>query len=356
VTSGGVAEGWWRAPDGQWYPPADGIETHHFDDDNGPVPSHRHQNGGGWVADTATVAETAHVGPSASVFGQARVLDSSLVLDNAWVRGEAEISGNARVSGNAVVDGNAVVSDFAEVTGNAHVSGLATLYEHAQVGGSTTLIEPCCITGSTRIFGDKDDAVSDMLKCANGHEMYSGANFCPTCGGEKLRTPVRQSSCPECGTDAVAGASFCGACGQSLRATTISPRAPSPVRHCPSCGSEFTRIFQGSHCPDCGSTLSRAAVPARRAPDYRSPTGYRSPSRVNPLLGITNGTAIAAFVFAFLFWPVGIILGHIARSTIRRTGERGEGLALAALIISYVWGAIVIIVIIVAVAGSRTSA
>ena len=32
-----------------------------FDDGNGPVPAHKHPNGGGWVADTATVDETAYV-------------------------------------------------------------------------------------------------------------------------------------------------------------------------------------------------------------------------------------------------------------------------------------------------------
>ena len=39
----------------------------------GPIPAHRHANGGGWVADTATVADTAYVGPEALVYGDARV-------------------------------------------------------------------------------------------------------------------------------------------------------------------------------------------------------------------------------------------------------------------------------------------
>ena len=33
-----------------------------FDFGNGPVPAHKHSNGGGWVADTASVADTAYVG------------------------------------------------------------------------------------------------------------------------------------------------------------------------------------------------------------------------------------------------------------------------------------------------------
>jgi hypothetical protein len=61
-------------------------------------------------------------------------------------------------------------------------------------------------------------------------------------------------------------------------------------------------------------------------------------------------------VFAFVFWPVGIILGHVARRSIRRTGEKGAGLALAALIISYVWGGVVIVLIVAAIAASSNSA
>ena len=48
-------------------------ETFDFDDGNGPVPAHRHSNGRGWVADTATVSPDAYVGPNAWVFGNARV-------------------------------------------------------------------------------------------------------------------------------------------------------------------------------------------------------------------------------------------------------------------------------------------
>ena len=33
------------------------------------VPAHQHPNGGGWVADTATVLDEAYVGPTARVFG-----------------------------------------------------------------------------------------------------------------------------------------------------------------------------------------------------------------------------------------------------------------------------------------------
>ena len=51
----------------------------------------------------------------------------------------------------------------------------------------------------------------------------------------------------------------------------------------------------------------------------------------------TNTKAILAFVFAFVFWPAAIPLGHVARGEIKRTGEAGRGLATAGLVLSYIW-------------------
>jgi peptidyl-prolyl cis-trans isomerase B (cyclophilin B) len=45
--------------------------------------------------------------------------------------------------------------------------------------------------------------------------------------------------------------------------------------------------------------------------------------------------AIAALVFGFLLPPIGIVMGHIALSQIRRTGESGRGIAIAALVVGY---------------------
>ena len=56
----------------------------------------------------------------------------------------------------------------------------------------------------------------------------------------------------------------------------------------------------------------------------------------------TNGMAIAAFVMVFVFFPVGIVLGHVARGQIKRTGEGGKGLATAALILGYLQVAVIV--------------
>jgi hypothetical protein len=46
--------------------------------------------------------------------------------------------------------------------------------------------------------------------------------------------------------------------------------------------------------------------------------------------------AILALVMAFAFPPAGLVLGIIARKQIRQTGEEGDGLALAGIVVGAV--------------------
>ena len=62
-----------------------------FQDGKGRVSAHQHPNGGGWVADTASVDETAFVGPDAEVYGHAGVYGHARVFGNASVFGDAVI-------------------------------------------------------------------------------------------------------------------------------------------------------------------------------------------------------------------------------------------------------------------------
>ena len=84
------------------------MTTFDFDDGKGPVPAHKHPNGGGWVADTAKVAKTAYVGAEARVYGNA------MVFGNARVYGDARVYDNAGVYDNAKVYGNAKDFDTSE--------------------------------------------------------------------------------------------------------------------------------------------------------------------------------------------------------------------------------------------------
>lgn len=60
----------------------------------------------------------------------------------------------------------------------------------------------------------------------------------------------------------------------------------------------------------------------------------------------TNGLAIASLITAFIFPIIGAILGFIARSQIKKTGQDGGGLALAGIIIGGIFTAINILAVI----------
>jgi hypothetical protein len=73
-------------------------------------------------------------------------------------------------------------------------------------------------------------------------------------------------------------------------------------------------------------------------PVYGQPAGYAQAP--------TNTLAILALVFGFIIPIAGIICGHIARGQIKRTGESGDGLALAGLILGYVLTGLTVLFII----------
>lgn len=84
-----------------------------------------------------------------------------------------------------------------------------------------------------------------------------------------------------------------------------------------------------------------AFPPTPPAPEY-SQQPYAPQQPVPP----TNTLAIVAFVASFFVSLVGIICGHIALCQIKRSGERGRGLALAGTIIGYVILALEVIAVI----------
>lgn len=114
---------------------------------------HTHSNGGGWVANTATVASTAYVGPNAIVLGTSNISGTARIDGFAWVEsatvsGSVVINGNANVwygtySGTAQVTDNALLS-YCTVTNNAIVKGDAmewgvTLGTGVTVGGDAEI-------------------------------------------------------------------------------------------------------------------------------------------------------------------------------------------------------------------------
>lgn len=134
------------------YPAGSGSTTYDFG--NGHEPAHQHSNGGGWVADTATVADTAFVGKDAQVFGNAQVRDFTMVTDKARVGDGAVVEGTAQVEGNAVISDGAIVSDNARVEGNAKVFGYARVGDGAVVSENAKVGADAQIYGNAKVFGN----------------------------------------------------------------------------------------------------------------------------------------------------------------------------------------------------------
>ncbi len=62
----------------------------------------------------------------------------------------------------------------------------------------------------------------------------------------------------------------------------------------------------------------------------------------------TDPLAIVALVVGFVFLLLAIPVGHVARAQILRTAERGDGLALAGLVLGYL-GLIAVVIALIAV-------
>jgi Domain of unknown function (DUF4190) len=74
--------------------------------------------------------------------------------------------------------------------------------------------------------------------------------------------------------------------------------------------------------------------------------GYGYPVPQPPTNGLATASMIVSIVGAaaicawgplsLLISPVGAILGHVARSKVKKSGERGEGMALTAIIVGWI--------------------
>jgi Domain of unknown function (DUF4190)/Domain of unknown function (DUF1707) len=84
------------------------------------------------------------------------------------------------------------------------------------------------------------------------------------------------------------------------------------------------------------------------------PAPYPGPGYYSPQLAQrTNGFAVGALVCGIVPFFGGIpavILGHVARGQIKQSGERGDGVAIAGLVLGYLWITLWVLVILVGIA------
>lgn len=110
---------------------------------------------------------------------------------------------------------------------------------------------------------------------------------------------------------------------------------------CTRCGSSIDD--QDQFCRKCGAQAAALAPPASAPPMV--PTGSAQ----------TSGKAVASLVFGLLFFVpfafvAAVIFGHIGLSEIRKSAGRlkGNGLAIAGLVLGYMWVVSIPIVLIIA--------
>jgi hypothetical protein len=92
----------------------------------------------------------------------------------------------------------------------------------------------------------------------------------------------------------------------------------------------------GQQPPPAEPPPGASSGPPGPPPGPPPPSGAYPSPQPQPQPGY-NVVAILALIFAFVFAPVGIILGIIARRQIRQSGERGQGLATAGLVLGIIF-------------------
>ena len=134
------------------------------------------------------------------------------------------------------------------------------------------------------------------------------------------------------------------------------------MKTCANCGG--TNLDDAQFCQMCGRSLAAAeAVPlapsmlGQTGPQPPSPTSQAAPQPPAAPPPETSGMAVGSLIcgILFVFFPAAItavVLGHISRSEIRRSAGRlkGDGMALAGLILGYVGISVIPILIIAAIA------
>ncbi len=147
------------------------------------VPGAAHPNGGGFVAETATVAETSYVGPNASVVGRSTVsgharIEDHAVIDNGNVHDHAIVSGFGLVNQNATVKDHARVRDFGWVTRGSTLAGRAKLAEHAILESGNTTSGRVTLKGHAIQYGGvaRGTALMDG-NFAKGNELIEGGRW-----------------------------------------------------------------------------------------------------------------------------------------------------------------------------------
>lgn len=117
--------------------------------------------------------------------------------------------------------------------------------------------------------------------------------------------------------------------------------------YCSKCGREMP--LQSSFCSNCGTQVNSIS-PTTQFQFQPTPNVYSPPPR-------TAGIAIAAFIVALFFSPIGLILGYVARKEIRASNGNlgGSGLATTAIVLGWISVAVFFFLVVLVITIAATS-
>jgi hypothetical protein len=105
-------------------------------------------------------------------------------------------------------------------------------------------------------------------------------------------------------------------------------------------GQQQPDPYANPYGPPPGSPAAPQAYGQPQPPYAQPQSPYAQPY---PAAAPTNTMAILSLVFAFVFAPLGIVFGHMAKKQIRERGEGGDGLATAGLVLGYIFSGIYLV-------------
>jgi carbonic anhydrase/acetyltransferase-like protein (isoleucine patch superfamily) len=152
-----------------------------FLDGLGHVPASRHPNGGGLVADTATVDPTVFLSSDSCVYG------FSVVRDNVRITGGASIQGDLLPGGISTLIENQVaivgpvkirnavlLRNQAKVRGQVSLTGTVQIMHHATIAGNVALHGDVVVLDSAYISGNVRITATDEQYIIKGEEIIHG--------------------------------------------------------------------------------------------------------------------------------------------------------------------------------------
>ena len=176
--------------------------------DGKKIKGHLHPNGGGFVANTATVADTAYVGKDAMVLDYAKVLHYASISENAIVSGNVTVLHYAKIYGYARVSGNVKVLHYVKIYGYARVSGNVSVFHYAEIYGWTIVSDNVSVfhrgvvsgkanvSGDVSVFGNA--VVAGEEKVSGKKELFGNAlvfGYHPKVANvEKLANLIKRSN------------------------------------------------------------------------------------------------------------------------------------------------------------------